>query len=283
MLEHVDKTKEILMRILLARHVHIVDPTPWRLEERIRYWMVVHGGVEVIKSRVSTLHLLVHIDSALLAFVCAVRPVFDSQLSQSAVNAIVSRCGASISTADWTAEVAVEFWRVQQALQYSIAVTQETRVPQSFGLVYSCRSRKGPAFANATVDDMSKVFDFAHYRHGCIESVLLVAFVASGHSSKDQLCRIAMKWGCIDGCVVVCKSRTHKEQSMLLVQGQKISASKEKRRWMEETWEKSTRAEGISLMRMQDSFRFSFVLFYCPIVVITAEYTLHGFFLLFVQ
>lgn len=36
-------------------------------------------------------------------------------------------------------------------------------------------------------------------------------------------------------------------------------------------------------MRMQDSFRFSFVHFYCLIVTGTAEYTHHGFFLLFVQ
>ena len=33
----------------------------------------------------------------------------------------------------------------------------------------------------------------------------------------------------------------------------------------------------------QDSFRFSFVPFYCPIVIGTAEYTLDGFSLLFVQ
>ena len=68
---------------------------------------------------------------------------------------------------------------------------------------------------------------------------------------------------------------------LFVVQEEKISASKKKRTLMEEMWEeKSTRAEGNSLMRMQDSFRFSFVHFYCLIVTGTAEYTLPGSFLI---
>ena len=44
----------------------------------------------------------------------------------------------------------------------------------------------------------------------------------------------------------------------------------------EEKW-KGVRAGGISLAEKQDSFRFSFVPFYCLIVIGTAEYTHHGF------
>jgi hypothetical protein len=43
----------------------------------------------------------------------------------------------------------------------------------------------------------------------------LVGFVASGYSSKDQLCRLVLVCGSIDGCVVVCKSRTCGQQSIL--------------------------------------------------------------------
>jgi hypothetical protein len=67
---------------------------------------------------------------------------------------------------------------------------------------------------------------------------------------------------------------------LFVVQEEKISASKKKRRLKEETWKKSRRAEGNSLMRMQDSFRFSFVHFYYLIVTGTAEYMLHGSFLI---
>ena len=69
---------------------------------------------------------------------------------------------------------------------------------------------------------------------------------------------------------------------LFVVQEEKISASKKKRRLKEETRMKNTRAEGISL-RMQDSFRFSFVHFYCLIVTEMSDYMLDGFFLLFAQ
>lgn len=135
---------------------------------------------------------------------------------------------------------------MQQALQYGVAVAQEARVFQCFGLVYtvvrSSRSNKGPAFANATVDDTAEVSNSAHCRHGCIRSGLLVVFVASGYSSKDQLCRIALVWGSIDGCVVVCKSRTCGQQSMLWCKKRrKISASKKERSLKEEMWKSKSR------------------------------------------
>jgi hypothetical protein len=186
------------MRILLARQIHVVD-TPLRFQEKMRYRMVVHGGVEVVKGSVSTLRLLNSITGALSTFVLTVRPVLPGQVLQSAENAIVPRCGASLSTSDWSVKIAVELWRVQQALQYSVTVAHKPRVLQSFGLVYivgpSSKSHERPAFANATVDDTPKVSNFAHRRHGsCIEigHGNLVELVASGYSSKDQLCR--MRW-----------------------------------------------------------------------------------------
>lgn len=129
-----------------------------------------------------------------------------------------------------TVEIAVEFRRVQQALQYSVTVEQEPRVVQSFGLVYTVGTFSGtherPAFVDATVDATSKISNSAHCRHGCIGLGSLVEFVVSGYSSKDQLCRLVLICGSIDGCVVVCKSRTCGQQSMLSVQEEKISASK---------------------------------------------------------
>jgi hypothetical protein len=253
-LEHVDETKEILMRILLARIIHIVV-TPLRFEESIRFWMVIHGGVEVVKSSVPTRRLLASFKSGLLAFVFSVRPVLSGQVSHGAENAVVSRSGASIVAADWIVEIAVEFWRVQQALQYSVAVAQKSRISQSFGLVYTVGpSHKRPAFADATVDDTSKVSSFAHYRpgvlglgigHGCIGHGLLVGWGARGYSSKDQLRRIALIWGCIDGCVDVCESRTCGQQSMLSVQEEKISASKKKRRLKEEMRKRKSRRQDL--------------------------------------
>ena len=158
------------MRILLARDVHI-DDTRLRAEELIRYWMVVHGGVEIVKSRVPINRVLSNIGSALLACILAVRPVLPGEVSQSAENAVVSWRRASIVAADWTVEIAEELWVVQQALQYGVAVAQEAGVSQSFGLVYDVGpsgSRKRPAFANATVDDTSKACSFAYRPRGCI-------------------------------------------------------------------------------------------------------------------
>ena len=158
------------MRILLARPIHIVD-TRLRFEESIRFWMVIHGGVEVVKSRVPTRGLLASFKSGLLAFVFTIRPVLPGQVPHGAENAVVSWRRASIVAADWTVEIAEELWVVQQALQYGVAVAQEAGVSQSFGLVYDVGpsgSRKRPAFANAAVDDTSKACSFAHWTRGCI-------------------------------------------------------------------------------------------------------------------
>lgn len=164
-LEHVGELLEELMRILLAGGIHVVDFAFMRSEKWIRLvrlYMVVHGGVEIVKSPEPTFHLQVFLTSTVLTFVFAVQPVLLGQASQSAENAVVSRRGASVVTVD---EVSVEIRRVQQALQYSVAVTLEATVFQSFGLVYALGrffwSHKGPAFTNATVDDTSEISDFA--------------------------------------------------------------------------------------------------------------------------
>ena len=176
-LEHVCELKEELVRILLAGVIHVVDLAFIRSEERIclaRLHMVVHGGVDIVKSPVATLRLQAFITGAVLTFVFAVQPILLGQASQGAENAVVSRCGASVVTVD---EVAVEFRRVQQALQHSVAVALEATVFQSFGLVYAPGrffwSHKRPSFTNATVDDTSEISDFANCRHGCIGFGLL--------------------------------------------------------------------------------------------------------------
>jgi len=273
-LEHVDETKEILMRILLARPIHIVD-TRLRFEESIPFWMVIHGGVEVVKSRVPTRGLLASFESGLLAFVFTIRPVLPGQVPHGAENAVVSRCGASIVAADWSVEIAVELWSMQQALQHSVSVAQKSRVPQAFGLVYGVGpSHKRPAFANATVDDTSKASSFAHYRsgilglgigHGCIGNGLLFGLDARKYSSKDQLRRIALIWRCIDGCVVVCESRTCGQQSMLLVQEEKISASKEEKKVEGKRCGRG-RTEGKTSGEDEDAGLISF--FFCSISIV---------------
>lgn len=167
-----------------------------RSEEWIRLarlHMVVRGGVDVVKSPVATLRLQTFITGAVLTFVLAVQPILLDQASQSAENAVVTWCGASVVTVD---EVSVEFRRMQQALQHSVAVALETTIFQSFGLVYALGrffwSHKGPAFTNATVDDTSEISNFADCRHVCIGFGLLVVFVANEYSRRDQLCRIAL-------------------------------------------------------------------------------------------
>ena len=195
-LEHVGELKEELVRILLAGGIHVVDFTFMRSEEWIRLarlHMVVHGGIEIVKSPVLTPRLQTFITSAVLTFVFAIQPITLGQVSQSAENAVVSRCGASVVAVD---EVAVEFRRMQQALQHSVAVALVATAFQSFGLVYavgrSFWSHKGPAFTNAAVNDKSEISDFANFRHSCIGFGLFFGLVASGYSSKDQLCRNAL-------------------------------------------------------------------------------------------
>ena len=66
-LEHVFELKEELVRILLAGGIHVVDFAAMRSEEIIhlfRLHMVVHGGVEVVKSPVPTVRLSAFITSA---------------------------------------------------------------------------------------------------------------------------------------------------------------------------------------------------------------------------
>jgi hypothetical protein len=122
---------------------------------------------------------------------------------------------------------------VQQALQYSVAVAQIIGIFQPFRLVHSVvpssRSRKGPAFTDTTVDHTSEVSNSAHCRHGCICDGLDVDFVSSEHSSKDQLCQIVLLWGCIGRCVVVCKSRTCRQQSMLWCKKREYRQARKKR------------------------------------------------------
>ena len=167
--EHVGETKEILVCIMLAGDVHVVGIAEVRSEETIRcHWLVVNGGVDIVKSPVPTLNksrLLSCIEKPLRAFVLTMRPVLQRQGSHSAENAVVHLCVASVCFV----EIAVEFWRVQQALQHSVAVALVTRVEQAFGLVHTPGlSSKRPAFADATIDYISKVSSSARCRHGCI-------------------------------------------------------------------------------------------------------------------
>jgi hypothetical protein len=93
--EHVGKTKEILVRILLARDTHVIDLFPCSSKEtvrRTRLLVVLHGSVDIVKSLLAS------------CTVC-VRPVLDRQASQSAEHAIVSRCGTSILTAEIAEEL----------------------------------------------------------------------------------------------------------------------------------------------------------------------------------
>jgi hypothetical protein len=88
-LEHVDKTNEILVRILLARGTHIVviaSCSSKKIIRHIRFLVALHGSIDIGKS-------------LLTRSGCCVRPVFVCQTLQSAEHAVVSRRGASILTA----------------------------------------------------------------------------------------------------------------------------------------------------------------------------------------
>lgn len=118
--EHSGHTEEILVRILLARDIHIVHEAV----RHTRLLVVLHGDIDIGKSLLPRLAL-------------CVRPVLESQVAQSAEHAVVSRCGTSILTA----EVMKELWCVQQALQHSVAVALYSRVVQALALGLLLRKR----------------------------------------------------------------------------------------------------------------------------------------------
>lgn len=151
MSEHVQRAQKILVLILLARFIQMVDPkipfnTPGWFENPISL------AICRVSARV-VLQCCIDVDDNLL-WNSQIRapPVPKSEGLQSAKDATVPGTGTSICLV----EIAENFWNVQQALQYGVAIALHSWIEESlgFGVLTPQRSSgsySGPAFANSPV------------------------------------------------------------------------------------------------------------------------------------
>jgi hypothetical protein len=178
--KHILDTQEILVRVLLAGGPHVREKKPISLIiVRIQRGIVLHDSVDPG-------------DSALSASILCTRPVLKGEAPQSAENASVPRSWTSVCFV----EEAKEFRDVQQALQYGVAVTQQTGIAQTLGFGFctpevvpqrSSESCKGPAFANSPVFHGSHILRvWLRGRHDCMRDAPFLGFLAGDSRAKTS-------------------------------------------------------------------------------------------------